>query len=136
MSLFCSHLSLFYVKVSMFQILFPETTLWRLQVRSQIYQTLNSLHPSIDSSLGHKPPLLLHSRIMQFSFNCPQQVKGKSHCFTLKWMNTNNCFRNSAEWSVRPDIIQTVVKTLSLISAVYFCSCRSLRNSYLDISNR
>lgn len=83
-----------------------------------------------------KPPLLLHSRVRQFNFNCPQEVRGKSHCFTLKLVNTNNYFCNLAEWSVRPDITQTVVKTLSLISAVYFCSCRSLQNSYLDIPNR
>lgn len=83
-----------------------------------------------------KPPLLLHSRVRHFSFNCPQEVRGKSHWFTLKLVNTNNYFCNLAEWSVRPDITQTVVKTLSLTSAVYFCSCRSLQNSYLDIPNR
>lgn len=79
--------------------------------------------------ISWKHPLLLHSKVRQFSFNCPQQVKGKSRCFTLKWVNTNNCFCNLAEWSVRPDITQTVVKTLLLISAVYICSCRSLRTA-------
>lgn len=80
-----------------------------------------------------KSPLLLHSRVRQFSFNCPQVVKlRENHCFTQKWVNTNNCFHIPAEW---PDLNHTVLMTLSPTSAE-FCSCTSPQDSYLHMSNR
>lgn len=83
-----------------------------------------------------KSPLLLHSRVRQFSFNCPQVVKQReNHCFTQKWVNTNNCFRIPAEWSVWPDITLTVLMALSPTSAE-FCSCTSPHNSHPHIPNR
>lgn len=83
-----------------------------------------------------KSPLLLHSRVRQFSFNHPQLVKLRgNHCFTLKWVNTNNCFQIPAQWSVWPDRIQTVFMALSPVSTE-FSSCISPQNSYLHMLNR
>lgn len=95
----------------------------------------NWLLPPQRSHFTSCKSLLLHSTVRQFSFNCPQVVKQReNHCFTQKWVNTNNCFHIPAEWSVWPDITQTMLMALSPTSAE-FCSCTSPQNSHLHMPN-
>lgn len=83
-----------------------------------------------------KIPLLLHGKVRQFTFNCPQQVKGKSHCFTLNWVNINTCSHTSAQWSVRPGPTQPLVTTLSPISAVHLLFVQKPTEQLPNIPNR
>lgn len=78
-------------------------------------------------------PPLLHRRLRQVSSNCPQLWQNP--CFTLKGVNTNNCFQIPAEWSVWPAVTQPVLMALSPVSAE-LSSCPSSQNSYLHTPNR